>query len=162
MRRETAWLGGLEFVQVLASPGTAALIGVLDAGALAERPFTVMRTRGQIFGRSDQEAASQNWGVAFGMAVVTEQAAAIGVTAVPTPVTDDDSDAWFTYEWILGTLGFVTGTGVFEEGRMIPIDSRGARKVEDSDQLIVVVEAGLLITDGVAIHGFIRNLIKLH
>jgi len=39
--------------------------------------------------RSDQFVATEGYEIAIGMAVVSDQALAIGVTAVPTPFTDD-------------------------------------------------------------------------
>ena len=70
---------------------------VLNAAALALRPFTVVRTRANLIIRSDQQAASELFEVAYGETVVSEQASAAGVVSVPTPVTEDASD-WHVYD----------------------------------------------------------------
>ena len=161
MRRETAWIGGVEFAQTMGA-GVSVLISSLGATVLALRPLTVVRTRGVLFGRSDQNAASENWSVAYGFAVVSDQASGIGITAIPTPVTDDQSDLWFVYERIMGNLAFSSGVGFQNSGTMIPIDSKAMRKIEDGQDLVEVVENGTTSTDGAAIHGHARILIKLH
>jgi len=91
--------------------------------------------------------------------VVSDQAVAIGITALPTPVTDNGSDLWYTYEWLLANATDLTDLavgGVFKE-----FDSRAMRKVEDGQDLIEVVESGTS-TFGLNITTFQRTLIKLH
>jgi hypothetical protein len=48
---------------------------------------------------SDQFAQSESQIGAIGLAVVTDQAVGIGVTAVPTPITDLSSDSWFLHRF---------------------------------------------------------------
>ncbi len=75
--------------------GGAAILGFsLDAATLALRPFTILRERNFWFARSDVVTGGEEWGGAVGACVVSDQAVAIGVTAVPTPITDIDSDLW--------------------------------------------------------------------
>ena len=57
---------------------------MLSAIGLALRPFTLIRVRGIFTIASDQSAATETQVGALGVAVVSEQAASIGVTAVPT------------------------------------------------------------------------------
>jgi len=162
LRRETQWFFGTDFSQNLASVSTAAVVTVLNAAALALRPFTVIRTRGRILVRSNQDAASENYGGAMGHCVVSDQASAIGITAVPTPVTDSGSDLWFQYDWAFGFLEFNSAVGSQDQGHLIEIDSKAMRKVEDGQTVNQVVESAANQTDGVNISGFSRLLIKLH
>jgi len=97
MRRESAWLAGVE-VQSAIGAGGAVLISGLNALALALRPFTIVCTRGYLWLRSDQIIATEDQTVYYGNAVVSDQAVAIGITAVPTPFTNSASDLWYTYE----------------------------------------------------------------
>ncbi len=106
LRRETVWIDVVESFNALAV-GTSILLNVTGAGVLALRPFTVVRTRGMIGIRTDQVAATEDQAASFGYAIVSDQAVAIGVTAVPTPVTDRSSDAWFVYEDILADINSV-------------------------------------------------------
>ncbi len=128
-RRETVWLGVTDTETTL-TPANPVLINALNAAALALRPFTVVRARGFIYVRSDQIAASESFGAALGVAVVSDEARAIGVTAIPTPITEDSSDLWFTYESIAGFSRFGDATGFGNEGSGRTYDSRAMLKVE--------------------------------
>ncbi len=161
MRRESLWIGGSFVRSTLASANAVAIQTSLNVAALALRPFTVVRVRGHLFYRSDQSSAAENYSGCYGKCVVTEQALAIGVTAVPTPETDSASDAWFVYENFTGRFDFTTGTGYREVGRLLTIDSKAMRKVEDGFDLISVAEAAT-ISAGIVIETFTRTLIKLH
>ena len=161
MRRETQWFNLLEFNLTLAA-GAATLISQLSATGLALRPFTVVRVRGVVGIRSDQEAASEDLTGAYGMCVVSDQAEAIGVTAIPTPITDSVSDLWFVYQYLIGRLQVTpAGTGPWWSDMTI-VDSKAMRKVEEGQQLVEVVENGVQSTDGIVIAGGVRQLIKLH
>ena len=162
MRKETLWFKGLEFLQVIGGAAAPVLLGSLNAAALALRPFTVVRTRGAIHLSSDQIAADEVYGAAYGQAVVSDQAAAIGVTAVPTPVTDDNSDLWFVFEYMFGSFVFSDATGASESGiTQTTIDSKAMRKVQEGEDIVLVLERA---TNGFGITalGYTRMLIKLH
>jgi len=159
--RETRWLDIDPVVTVLASANAAAISHTLNAVELALRPFTVVRTRGVWNVQSDQEAANEFWTGSLGMAVVSEQAAAIGVTAVPTPETDRQSDLWFVYETGMGQFLFDDATGSQEFSLAKDYDSKAMRKVEDGQDIVIVVEnSGLGTGVSIAVSG--RMLIKLH
>ena len=93
-KRLTSWF---QFVptQVSLTAAGGTIIFSLNAAALALRPFTVVRTRFKYMVISDQAAAIEIQAGAIGMAVVSDQSVAVGVTAVPTPITDMGSDLWF-------------------------------------------------------------------
>ena len=74
--------------------GTSVVQTSLNAGALALRPFTMVRVRGVIRLETDQLTTTEFQEIAFGLAVVSDQAVAVGVTAVPSPVSDNGSDLW--------------------------------------------------------------------
>ena len=161
MRRESLWIGVGATTTTLAAASTAALINSLNAAALALRPFTVVRTRGNLFGRSDQTVALENYGGSIGYCIVSDQASAIGVTAVPTPDTDLSSDLWFMIEHQQGVFGFISGVGVLELGQHKDYDSRAMRKVEEGQDLVVVVEANSLVSSW-TVKNVGRILVKLH
>jgi len=157
MRRETAWLGSVQTpIFTTLAGASSVLITTLNAAALAMRPFTIVRSVGWFMCRSDQQAAVENYAVAFGGCVVTDQAVGIGVTAVPTPYTNNDSDSWYF-------LQAVNSTNVVDAGGSLPafpIESRAMRKVDVGFDMIGVVENPL--ATGVVISVFNRTLIKLH
>ena len=161
MVRETIWGDIVATNSSLAAANTAILANVTGAAFLALRPFTAIRTRGILYLISDQTAAAEIQAVNFGVAVVSDQAVAIGITAIPTPTTDAASDSWFVYQSIMAAHG--AGTVDSEQGKLLEYDSRAMRKVEDGSQLVFVLETGdAAVTAGVNIRHFGRLLLKLH
>jgi len=159
MRRETIWLGIDDTTNTLSTASTAALILSFNAAALALRPFTIVRTRLNFFAESDQDAAAERYLVTLGAAVVSDEAVAIGVTAIPTPQTEAGSDLWFLYETIIGRFGGATATG--ETGRSLQVDSKAMRKVEDGQDVVFVIETGSISAGAIASQSG-RMLLKLH
>ncbi len=158
-RRQTRWF---EFApaELVFAPTTAALFFTLDADELSTRPFTVVRTHLEYYVRSDQAAANEEQALAIGMAVVSDQAVAVGITAIPTPITDLNSDLWFLLKVALGSGSGVNDGQVGFGGS---VDSKAMRKVEEGSDVIIVAEAGgAAVTEGfvLAIGG--RMLVKLH
>ncbi len=160
-RRETLWTKAGPTSVVIAGATVAVQLFTFGASILALRPFTIVRTRGLMFYRSDQIAATEVWGATLGFAVVTDQANAVGVTAVPTPDADGGSDAFFVYEELYGTLVFGSQIGFQDLGREHRFDSKAMRKVEDGFDLSVVAETPPISSSATMITAF-RMLIKLH
>ncbi len=158
-KRDTLWTGALWSENNIATGG-ALLLTTLGATLLPLRPFTVVRVRGMLQVNSDQVASTERQLGAYGMAVVSDQAVAIGITAVPTPMTDIDSDLWFlhqlfaSFQTVFSAIGAVEYTGV-------PFDSKAMRKVEDGQDLISVVELDTN-SDGATFSAVFRMLLKLH
>ncbi len=158
-KRITNWIGGVDVGGSTTLPANTALLHAsLNAAALAFRPFTVIRTRGLLSVRSDQSASSERGMLGWALAVVSDQAAAIGVTAVPTPITAQDSDLFFTYD--LGAWG----TDANPVGRQIftyAFDSKAMRKVEDNQDVVLVIE-NADGSFGCSFQIMWRMLLKLH
>ena len=99
---------------------------------------TVRRSVGMLFVQSDQSAAQEVQAGAFGMCVVNGTAAALGVTAIPGPVTDDDDELWGGY------LGFVAageaGTEAPISGIQYPFDFKAMRKIPGGSFQIFIIE----------------------
>ena len=163
--RETSWLFIDPGRNTMAAASTAVLSGSLNAVALALRPFTVVRTILHMSLKSDQTGAAENFDAAAGFAVVSDQAVAIGVTAVPTPMTDLGSDLWFFHQIIDGAFQFVTGVGFDPNGTSprggVTVQSRAMRKVAVGEDLIFVVETSAN-SAGAIMYSAGRMLIKLH
>ena len=159
--RTTFWFQATAVQATITAASTATLITSLNAAALALRPFTVIRSRGYMQMTSDQSAASEVQEAAFGKIIVSDQAVAIGVTAVPTPSTDSQS-SWLLYERMADQLTLLSAVGfTHPTGRFMQIDSKAMRKVEEGQDLIGVLETGPN-SSGVTVSTFIRTLIKLH
>jgi len=159
MRRESRWLGIATVSSTLTAVG-GVLQTSLAAASLALRPFTVVRTHVSWLLESDNAAGAERQICGYGHAVVSDQAVTVGVSAIPTPITDQGSDLWYVYALLMGA-GNISGTMSQRSGFTGTIDSRAMRKVEDGQDIVTVVEfdavgAGLVITVGG------RDLIKLH
>jgi hypothetical protein len=93
--------------------------------------------------------------------VVSDEAFAVGVTAVPTPDTDNNSDLFYVMELVMGSVNFVSGVGFSERQSQHVFDSKAMRKVEDGQTPIAVAEASV-ISSGLTLRSYSRSLIKLH
>ena len=161
-RRETLWFDVPESVNTLAAANSAVIVSTLATAAKNLRPFTIIRSRLNWHCRSDQTGALERYQVAMGLAVVSDQATAIGVTAVPTPFTDLFSDLWFLHQITAGNFTFVSGIGFDPVGGIEKdIDSKAMRKVEDGQDLVFVLENSAQSSGSTNITAG-RLLIKLH
>ncbi len=160
-RRDTVWIGIGEASTTLPATGSTALTNVFGVLTLLS-PFTIVRTYVDWFLKSDQTGALELFQAAFGIAVVSDQSAAIGISAIPTPFTDLDSDLWLMHEIMAGGFTFVSGTGFNPVGGVHrSLDSKAMRKVEDGQDVAFTLEnsgVGLGTTSLTA--G--RMLLKLH
>jgi len=135
--RQTSWFEFVPAIATLTASGGTIFFS-LNAAALALRPFTVVRTRFLSYIFSDQVAADETQLGAVGVAVVSDQASAIGVTAVPTPITDMGSDLWFVHQVVM-SAGTASSSGG-NRGLGYPIDSKAMRKVDIGQDIVVVAE----------------------
>ena len=161
-RRESRWLASTWTSDTIATDA-AVIVTLLDAGALALLPFTVVRTRGFMHIATDQAGTTEDQSVIYGNIVVKEEASTVGITAVPTPELESDSD-WHLFEPLTtrfqlnSAIGFVHPAGVGKE-----FDSKAMRKVDVGSQLLGVAEVGASgLSEGLILRVFVRILIKLH
>ncbi len=162
MRRESLWVANDDTETVIGAANSAVLFGGFTAAVLDMRPFTIVRNRGFWHIRSDQGTASETQAVSFAFSVVSDEALAVGVTAVPTPGTGKESDLFFVFETLLTALNFGSAIGVqhpFGVGAVY--DSKAMRKVEDGQDIAQTIQTEG-ISDGVVVQKTGRMLIKLH
>ncbi len=134
----------------------------LTAAELAFRPFTIVRTHLEILQQSDQLAVSEFMAAALGICVVSQSASSAGIGAIPTPLTELDSDLWLVYQPMLHQFLFASAVG-FQAmvGVRYTVDSKAMRKVNNDQDVAVVVE-GSVTGEGQSISVIGRMLIKLH
>jgi len=133
-----------------ASTPLAAYITLAGTSAILDQIFipvpggeTVLRTRGIFTYMSDQAAANENVIGAIGIGVVSEQAATVGITAVPHPSTDASWGGWLFHSYFGERVQFVSAVGVLSGSSFaqhIVIDSKAMRKVGEDYRLVMVVE----------------------
>ena len=134
----TQWFRSADITGVTTLAAGAA---ILDQSISLVEPVTVMRIRGIVWVASDQSAANETQLGAVGAAVVTSQALAIGVTAVPTPITDKDSDAFMLHQYFGNRFVFGDATGfVTRAFERYEFDSKAMRKMPADHGLVFTVE----------------------
>ena len=119
----------------------------LNAVALAFRPFTIVRTHLEIAVRSDQAAAIERQITAVGLAVVSDEAVAVGVTAIPIPITNSNSNLWFLHKYVFADESSLTDRTRAQAH--VSVDSKAMRKVEQGQDVVVMLETqgtGAVIT----------------
>ena len=157
-KRLTEWFGLTFQTDVIGLPAGSFLIAAsLDTSELPKRPFTITRTIGQLFISSDQAAANEWPFGALGGIVVSDKAIATGATAVPDPVTQVASDEWFLYQ-PFAVAG--AADAAFKKWEVFDFDSRGQRKVQDGEDVAMVI-ANSNATDGLFFVLSFRMLVKL-
>ncbi len=149
------------------SADTAALTVLLAANAifdqsliateLALRPFTVVRVRGSVYISSDQSGAVERQLGAIGFAVVSEEAIAVGGTALPIPISNEGSGLWFVHRIFANAMRTTTDSHLEE----FPFDSKAMRKVEQGQNIAVMIE-NADSTFGLQYWLKFRLLVKLH
>ncbi len=124
---------------VTAVGGTIAF--TFNTAALELRPFTIVRTRFLLGIISDQIVTSETQIAAVGLAIVSDEAAAVGVTAVPTLIDNMASDLWFVHQLLYNEHTNLTSVGYADGGQQqYEVDSKAMRKVDIGQNLVVVVE----------------------
>jgi len=132
------WFGSADFTAV---SGLASGAAVLDQSLTVGVDATVMRTRGRLFVRTDQQVATEDVIGSLGFAVVSAQALAAGVGSIPTPQTDIASDLWFLYDSFTAGFTRASDIGIANNSwHMVEFDSKAMRKVNSTEAVVVVLE----------------------
>ncbi len=142
--RQTFWVGSADTSATTALAAAAVSLDQIiteavlqDAGLL---PSTVIRTRGELWVRSDQVAAAEEpfGGLAF--SVVDTPAQTAGVTSLSTPINEESNDGFFTFVfWHAGTTNLAAGSADAPWSRY-SFDSKAMRKVQPGQAVVAVME----------------------
>ncbi len=131
------WTGLNSTAQSTVAASTKVLLGDLQVS----QPMTLRRIRGVCHIVSDQLATTEHAIGAFGACVVSEDANAVGATAVPGPVSDIGSELWVMYQPLISQVFVNTAVGFdARAGMTFDIDSKGQRKVTGDERVAFVVE----------------------
>ena len=154
-RRRVSWTSGpIGGTGALSASGST-LFPTAQQAALDD--LTIVRLHGSLLLLIDSVAAlGDGFSWSFGICVVSENAAGIGVTAVPEPLTDVAWDGWFVHEQ--GDLKGVTTTTMDNLGGKIErrsIDSKAMRKLHNTDVVIAVLQ--VVETGDAAMRAFFRS-----
>ena len=103
---------------------------------------TILRTRGLLHAfLISATAAGDGFTGAAGIIVVTDQAFAAGVAAMPSPVNEMESDGWLWHQWISVHAGEAGGLSGGPEGaQREQVDSKAMRKVNGEQTVVAILE----------------------
>ena len=163
-RRKTGWQEGFGGVttQAISADGKT----ILGAGAqVVDDGFTLVRTRGVIsIGLSASSTVGGGFTGAVGVGIVTNDAFAIGATAMPGPLADAQWDGWLFHTFFnsMGLkAGLATQDTVPQAVQHIVVDSKAMRKLNLNDPIfamIDVIEIGVAV---IQVRADSRLLLKL-
>ena len=159
VRRRTAWAPGPIGIASLSASGNA----VITTGRqIAVDGLTLVRMRGRL---SQQVSVlpligTNEFDAAFGVCMVSENAAGIGATAIPNPMPDVGWDGWLMYHKFLG--GSSPSGAAVDNADTQFIDSKAMRKVRSTDIMVGVLGVTEIGTAGTILVSFdSRILFKL-
>jgi len=127
-------------VSALAASTKAIAVLVPAANLEPESPATIVRTRLELMIESDQSVAPEAQLGAFAIGFVNVVAGALGITALPGPVTDLAWGGWFVYQPIMQSVRATTNIGFSRWNRTYHIDSKAMRKFESDMSMVWMIE----------------------
>ena len=141
-RRRTGWSAGPSGLLTLTAAGQQAF-GTTSIAALDG--LTLARIRGELLLQLTSDAATADGfnQIAVGICDVSENAAGIGITAIPHPLADIDWDGWI-WHWV-GSIVDNAGGDAVGSGARVVIDNKSMRKTPESNVLVGVLGAGVEI-----------------
>jgi len=134
-KRLTSWASGPEgllFQTVVAKAG-------FPTGVAPAEDLTIVRTHGDLLVRlttSDDVGSGMDFG--FGICIVSDQAFAIGQTAIPGPLTDAEWDGWFVHKLFNIAGSIFNGTG--PTSVRYEINSKAMRKFTVGNSMVAMIE----------------------
>ena len=140
-------------MQTLTDGGTVAVVNtiVLESELDSVPNPTLVRVRGQVFSQLGSVASALGDAilVAHAIMVVDAKQLAIGVTAMPLPLTSNSEDfLWFGQSFMANnTVGSAIFNDTFYMDR-INVDSKAMRKITLNQVLVMVSEMDLLSGSG--------------
>ena len=123
-----------------------------------EDPGTLIRSRGLVTLELPSYAADALVFGAFGAGIVSAEALAVGITAVPHPYRDADWGGWMIWQAIGMRFEFNDATGTFLASWNYDVDSKAMRKVGPNEAWVFVAESQ---SGAFSIHESVRLLLKL-
>ena len=94
-RPNRSWVGHTSSTYTTLAANTRLLVaGFIAVGG----DETVLRTVGQLSVTSDQAGSVEDQIGAFGLVAVSDAAFAVGISAIPDPISRQSDDGWFVYQ----------------------------------------------------------------
>jgi len=163
LRRKTGWgvgPGGNSVTKILASGVT--LIG---AGSISvSESLTLVRTRGSLQAfivGATLPAVGDGFHCTFGICIVSEDAFAVGVTAIPDPNSDSAWDGWLYHRYFDLHVGNTSLPVIGPTFFNLEVDSKAMRKWRESDVMVAVLQTNEIGASEMDVYFDSRILLKL-
>ena len=151
--------------------GSVAQIGALTAVAQVDG-ITLIRTRGELLMYLTSAVASlDGFFGAFGIGKATAAALLVGVTAVPTPITEESWDGWLYHRFfsLMAPGPIAVATAAQEQLQVAPavsalrfeVDSKAMRKIDVDESFYCAIEVVEVGASSMSWHMNSRMLVKL-
>jgi len=156
-RRQTTWIGPADQGYITIGAGAKVIIASFDPAANGMNKPTVVRTRGMVSVNPVIAGDAQIVG-AYGIGIVSDEAFAAGVAAVPGPINDADWGGWFVWRSFAFTQAQLDATGSLIQSVQMDVDSKAMRKMSTNETVVLVAESQAV---GFEISMGLRLLFKL-
>ena len=162
-RRQTAWEQGPGGSTATGLTGSNTQIVGSGIAALVDG-LTVVRIRGSFEAiLTSAVSALDGFHAVLGMCVVTNDAFAIGVTAVPNPMDDADWDGWMYHRFFDLHAKGATPSFLLENQTVIQfeVDTKAMRKLPLNETLLMSMQLIEVGAAGISVFFDSRMLVKL-
>ena len=140
-RRRTTWAGIHSLVWTALGADTLVNAGGFTAAGLTNIPkSTLIRVRGILGIRADQNANIEEAMGAMGICVVTDAALTAGGASFPDPVDDSAADYWQTWQAFVAPGLTGTSAAATTWQSVVDIDSKAQRKLGDLDAIAIQIK----------------------
>ena len=140
-RRRTTWAGIHSLTWIALAADALVNAGGFTAAGLVNVPkSTLIRVRGILGIRSDQNAGIEDAMGAMGIAVVTDAALTAGGASLPDPVDDSAGDFWQTWQAFVAPGLAGTSAAATTWQSMYTVDSKAQRKLGDLDAIAIQIK----------------------
>ena len=156
-RPNRGWSGDIENVYTVL-PAASKVIAFSFVPTNPGIDVTVLRVVGGISVTSDQTSTIEEQLGAFGLILVTDTALAVGITAMPDPVTDVGDDGWFAYQAFAQRGQLINSQ---PPSMYYPFDLKGKRIVDGAGVSIAGIVANAHASHGLSFAIGIRILAQV-
>jgi len=160
-RRAVTWQEG-PFGQIAVTATEAVVFPTGQAAQVDD--LTLVRTRGELLAYLTVAGGAANEGFRcyFGICIVSENAAGVGISAIPTPLSDIAWDGWLVHHTFnVREVGTALADSLTQQVR-IPIDSKAMRKMHQTDTIVAVLQTTEIGDGATMVCDFVsRMLLKL-
>ncbi len=140
-KRKSNWIGPADQTYLAIAGGNSVIHSSFVPSAVGFLAPTIVRTRGIVDLHGTTLVADVDFGGAYGICVVSDEAFAAGTASIPRPFDDADWGGWLVWGAFARHQEFLDGTGTALPNWSENIDSKAMRKVGNNETIVALVES---------------------